>query len=87
MTGGVHGAGSDVLTTTEVLTVGDATWRSVGSLPVALTGIYHAGVSLDNTVLITGNIHITHTLSKIRIQLFRWISGSWCWIYRPNVYI
>ena len=58
MTGGVHGAGSDVLTTTEVLTVGDSSWRSVGSLPVALTGIYHAGVSLDNTVLITGNIFL-----------------------------
>ena len=53
--GGVLGAGSDALATTELLTIGDSSWRLVGSLPVAMTGIYNAAVSLDNTVLITGN--------------------------------
>ena len=55
VSGGVQGVNSDALATTEILTIGDSSWRSVGSLPVAITGIYHAGVSLDNTVFIAGS--------------------------------
>ena len=54
MAGGILGVGVGSLATTELLTVGDSSWRLVGSLPVAMTGIYHAAVSWDNTVLITG---------------------------------
>jgi len=41
----------DLLATTEILTIGTSSWRLAGSLPVAMTGLYHSAVSVDNSVL------------------------------------
>jgi len=80
VTGGVLGAGSDALATTELLTIGDSSWRLVGSLPVAMTGIYHAAVSLDNTVLITGGyLHSTTSSGPTTDEIFSFDTATEEW--------
>ena len=44
------------LSSTETLVDGAATWSTAGELPVAMLGL--RGVSLNNKILMTGNIII-----------------------------
>ena len=58
MTGGYRGNYSkvDVISSTETLVEGASAWKFIGELPVAMYGL--RGVSLNNKILIIGNIII-----------------------------
>ena len=47
---------SSYLSSTEILVDGAVTWTEVGELPVSMYGL--RGVSLNNKILMTGNIII-----------------------------
>ena len=53
VTGGDDGR-SDRLSSTEVLTNGDNSWKVVGELPQTMSGM--RAVSIANTIIVTGNI-------------------------------
>ena len=48
------GSGSGYLSSTEVLTNGDNSWKVVGELPQTMSGMRAVGI--DNTIIVTGNI-------------------------------
>ena len=55
VTGGTEGwDGQFTLSSTEVLTKGGVSWSYVSELPRAMVGM--KAVSLDNNILLTGNI-------------------------------
>ena len=59
VTGG--GSNGQTLASTEILSPGSGSWKEVASLPQALQGL--VGVTLDNTVLMTGDQTTDHLLT------------------------
>ena len=54
MTGGYQNWGLGYLSSTELLTVGDSAWQSVGPLPSNLNGL--KCITLDNVPYVLGNL-------------------------------
>ena len=56
------------VSTTEILTEGDSKWKVVGSLPVGLKS--SRVVSVENSVILTGNKHTIYFSVYFSIPLF-----------------